>query len=102
MLGTIYRTEPVDSLPAAIRTFAPIPPVQVLTFLDNEHLMLPIAEADVPKIVRGLSRYKAVGPDGLKKEFYKDTSELVVPALVAIGNQILRGGPPTPLISVGS
>ena len=41
--------------------------------------------------VKALSRHKAAGQVGLNNDYYKDTSALMVPAMVIISNQILDG-----------
>ena len=53
-----------------------------------------VTEAKVLTAVASLNRNQEAGPDGLNNNFYKDTPSLLVPALVAISNQILEGADP--------
>ncbi|KAE9336200.1 hypothetical protein PR003_g12635 [Phytophthora rubi] len=59
-------------------------------------LMGEITQNEVIQAVAALNRHKAAGPDGLNNDFVKDMQSLLVPAMVAISNELLKGGDPPP------
>ncbi|CAI5719351.1 unnamed protein product [Peronospora destructor] len=44
--------------------------------------------------LRWTFKHKVAGADGLNNDFFKDTQAVMVPAMVAIGNELLAGGKP--------
>ena len=58
--------------------------------------MKAISSNEVITAIEGLNRHKAAGTGGLNKDFFKDTQAVMAPAMVAIGNELLRGGQPLP------
>ena len=66
------------------------PDEQRLTALDNGRLLRLITEAEVFSSAHRVSRHKAAGEDGLNSDLFKDTSELLVSALVIISNEVLN------------
>uniref|UniRef100_A0AAV1UCF0 Endonuclease/exonuclease/phosphatase domain-containing protein n=1 Tax=Peronospora matthiolae TaxID=2874970 RepID=A0AAV1UCF0_9STRA len=96
VLGKVHCQEERVDLPSAIRRFVNLPTDRVLSSADNRALLADFSEAEVLAAVSGLSRHKSAGLDGLNNDFYKDTSALLVPALVQLSNQILAGADPPP------
>ena len=96
LLGRIHRTEPLSSLQAAIQVFVTVPDERRLSSAANAALVAEITEAEVLQAVSELSRHKTAGPDGLNNDFFKDTSALMVPALLTVSNEILFGAPMPP------
>ena len=91
ILGCVHRTVSLTDLRRKIRAFATIPAERRLSYLTNHALMVNFSEGDVLQALSDLSRHKSAGPDGLNNDFYKDTSALLVPALVVVSNEILHG-----------
>ena len=91
ILSSSHRSEALDALLAAMHKFVTIPEDKRLSCLDNERLLRPITEAEVLLAVQELSRHKSAGQDGPYNDFYRNTSALMLPALVIISNQILDG-----------
>jgi len=60
----------------------------------NTALLHEITPQEVIRAVASLNRHKAAGPDGLNNDFYKDAQAVLVPAMVAISNELLKGGDP--------
>ena len=56
---------------------------------------------EVVQAISALDRHKEAGADGLYNEFFKDTQAVMVPAIVALGNELLRGGKPPPSLFEG-
>ena len=86
MLSSCHEATASDQLYAALQTFVTIPPARRLTSSDNDGLLRPFTDAEVLCAIKTLRRQKSVGHDGLKNDFYKDTSSLMVPALVVISS----------------
>ena len=73
-----------------------IPVARRLSAADNGLLLQEILPEEVIQAIKALNRHKAAGADGLNNDFFQDTQAVMVPALVAIGNDLLTGGePPT-------
>ena len=86
-----FASEWAPVLSSSRQIFVTIPEAKRLSHFDNEHLLRPITEAEVLYVVKVLSRHKAAGQDRLNNDYYKETSALIVPAMVIIINQILDG-----------
>lgn len=86
VLGIIHRKQPLQGLNAAVKQFVHIPTKRVILKADNAALLVEISEAEVLIAIAGLSRRKSAGPDGLNNDFFKDTTALMVPALVGVRN----------------
>ena len=99
VLEFIHRKELSENLPSSIRRFVNLPTDRVLLTADNLALFSDFTEAEVLAAISGLSRLKSAGVDGLNNDFYKDTSALLVPALVHLSNQIRAEADPRPLFS---
>ena len=96
VLEFIHRKELSENLPSSIRRFVNLPTDRVLLTADNLALFSDFTEAEVLAAISGLSRLKSAGVDGLNNDFYKDTSALLVPALVQLSNQIRAEADPPP------
>ena len=96
VLGVIHRKQPLDGLNAAIQQFVHIPTERVISNAANAALLAEFSEAEVLTAIAGLSRRKSAGPDGLNNDFFKDTTALMVPALVRVSNAIMTGADPPP------
>ncbi|KAE9266852.1 hypothetical protein PR003_g31975, partial [Phytophthora rubi] len=57
-------------------------------------LMAEITEEDVIRAIAALNRHKAAGSDELNNDFFKDAQAVLVPAMTAISNELLKGGDP--------
>ncbi|KAE9299141.1 hypothetical protein PF008_g23329 [Phytophthora fragariae] len=96
VLGTAHNAFHGMALEVEFDKFVTIPNERRLTPADNRHLMQEITQEEVILAIRSLNRHKAAGPDGLNNDFFKDYQALLVPAMVAIGNELLKGGDPPP------
>ncbi|GMF48220.1 unnamed protein product [Phytophthora fragariaefolia] len=97
-LGATVQQEPqIHTNPgtgSSHRQIVRIPPDRKVSHSNNELLMAEIDEAELTQAVRSLQRHKVAGPDGLNNDFYKDLTEEVLPALVDVCNNTLKGEPP--------
>ncbi|KAE9273288.1 hypothetical protein PR003_g29950, partial [Phytophthora rubi] len=96
VLGTAHNAFHGMALEVEFDKFVTIPNERRLTPADNRHLMQEITQEEVILAIRSLNRHRAAGPDGLNNDFFKDYQALLVPAMVAIGNELLKGGDPPP------
>lgn len=71
-----------------------IPDDRKLNDQDNQLLTAAVTEEEVIKAVADLNRQKAARPDGLNNDFYIETQAVLVPILVSISNDLLKGGDP--------
>jgi hypothetical protein len=96
ILGVIHSAVEIADLEEEFDRFVSIPTSRRVTQQQNTALMQEITEDEVIQAVTALKRHKAAGPDGLNNDFYKDTQAVMLPALTAIGNELLKGGEPPP------
>lgn len=71
-----------------------IPEARRLKPEQNIGLMAEITEEGVIQSIADLNRHKAAGGDGLNNDFFKENQAELVPAMVAIGNALIKGGEP--------
>ena len=98
VLGVNYLKQPLHGLNAAIQQFIHIPIERVISKAVNAALLAEFSEAEVLTAIAGLSRRKYAGPDGLNNGFFRDTTALMVSALVRVSNEIMTGADPPPSI----
>ena len=91
MLGCAHRTASLPDLRRKVHAFATIPAERRLSTFTNHALMANFSEGDFVQAKSALSRHKSADLDGLNNDFYKDTSGLLVPALVVVSNELLHG-----------
>jgi exonuclease III len=94
ILGKVHSAVPGDKLESEFDSFVQVPASRRVTQKQNTELMETITTAEVIKAISDLNRHKAAGPDGLNNDFFKDIEALLVPAMVAIGNELLQGAEP--------
>ena len=94
ILGSVHNSAPPQLLDAQFDDFVTIPESRHLSATDNGLLMREININEVIEAIDALNRHKAAGTDGLNNDFFKDTQSVLASAMVAIGNEILRGGHP--------
>ncbi|KAE9036079.1 hypothetical protein PR001_g9006 [Phytophthora rubi] len=94
ILGKTHNTTPSDEHGTEFDQFVQIPANRRISEADNEKLMAEITQEEVIKAIAALNRHKAAGADGLNNDFFKDAQAVLVPAMLAIGNELLKGGGP--------
>jgi hypothetical protein len=93
VLGKVHNEYSGDELEREFDKFVHIPRSRRVSAEQNDDLMKPITEEEVIEAIAALNS-KAAGADGLNNDFFKDAQSLLVPAMVAIGNEILKGSEP--------
>ncbi|OWZ16004.1 reverse transcriptase [Phytophthora megakarya] len=78
----------------AVAHYVRIPTECRVSKAENTSLLAPITEDDILVAVRGLSRRKAGGEDGLNNDFYADYADVIAPKLAQTCNSLLQGAPP--------
>ncbi|KAL4163946.1 hypothetical protein KRP22_004570 [Phytophthora ramorum] len=94
ILGKEHNEIKSEAMEAEFDAFVTIPAERKVTEQGNQLLMRPITTDEVIEAFDALNRHKAAGPDGLNNDLFKDAQALLVPAMVAIGNELLKGGEP--------
>ena len=82
----MHRVESSFSLPRALHANVLVAESRLLSPSHSNRLMSDVTEAEVLQAVAEFSHHKAADPDGLYYDFSKDTSTLLVPALVHVSN----------------
>jgi hypothetical protein len=94
-MGTVHNSVHGVELEQRFDAFVPIPEKRKLSNQDNSLLMQVITTDEFIRAIAALNRHRAAGPDGLNNDFFNDTQAVLVPALVEISNELLRGGNPS-------
>jgi exonuclease III len=94
ILGQTHNEYAQPELEQKIDKFVEIPESRKISQQQNDSLMCEITEDEVIEAVTALNRNKAAGADGLNNDFFKDAQSLLVPIMVTIGNEMLKGGEP--------
>jgi hypothetical protein len=94
ILGEVHSSIADTELERELDAFVTIPEDRQLKAEHNTAMLHEITPQEVIRAVASLNRHKAAGPDGLNNDFYKDGQAVLVPAMVAISNELLKGGDP--------
>uniref|UniRef100_A0AAV1V5A9 Uncharacterized protein n=1 Tax=Peronospora matthiolae TaxID=2874970 RepID=A0AAV1V5A9_9STRA len=95
ILGAVRRQLQRPQLVSAFDAFIQVPANRCVSAIDNGMLMKAISLTEVITALRALSGTKQwEWMDSIT--IFKDNQEVMAPAIVAIGNELLQGGQPPP------
>ena len=92
ILGVVHHKLQRSQLEAAFDVLVQVPANLCVSAFDNGIRMTTISLNEVITAIKDLNRHKAAGTDGINNDFSEDTQAVMAPAMVAMGNELLRVG----------